>query len=189
MATVRGYRWPRTTGAGFQLTTTPHRILTRSSSASLRLEPERAAGEVDGFSPAALESRISLKVSIPDHRAMALLDVDRCSQVVANLVENGLCYARSRLHVQLTDDVGGIELRVHDDGPGVPADDLPHVFEWLYASKHRPDDRESGSGLGLVIVREIVHAMGGSVWAESAPGSGAALIVRIPRMWASAGEE
>ena len=138
---------------------------------------------------AALESRISLEVSIPDHRAMALLDVDRCSQVVANLVENGLCYARSRLHVQLTDDVGGIELRVHDDGPGVPADDLPHVFEWLYASKHRPDDRESGSGLGLVIVREIVHAMGGSVWAESAPGSGAALIVRIPRTWASAGEE
>ena len=90
---------------------------------------------------------------------------------------------------QLTDDVGGIELRVHDDGPGVPADDLPHVFERLYASKHRPDDRESGSGLGLAIVRELVHAMGGSVWAESTPGSGATLVVRIPRTWASAGEK
>ena len=65
---------------------------------------------------------------------MALLDVDRWSQVVANLVENGLRYARSRLHVQLTDDVGGIELRVHDDGPGIPADDLSHVFERLSAS-------------------------------------------------------
>ena len=147
------------------------------------------AGVVDGFSPAALESGISLEVSIPDHRAMALLDVDRWSQVVANLVENGLRYARSRLHVQLTDDVGGMELRVHDDGPGVPADDLPHVFERLYASKHRPDDRESGSGLGLAIVRELVHAMGGSVWAESTPGSGATLLVRIPRTWASASEE
>jgi len=52
-----------------------------------------------------------------------------------------------------------------------------------------PDDRESGSGLELAIVREMVHAMGGSVWAESAPGSGATLGVRTPRTWASAGEK
>ena len=57
------------------------------------------------------------------------------------------------------------------------------------STEHRPDDRESGSGLGLVIARELVHAMGGSVWAESTPGSGATLVVRIPRTWASAGEE
>ena len=63
------------------------------------------------------------------------------------------------------------------------------MFKRLYASKHSPDDRESGSGLGLAIVRELVHAMGGSVWAESTPGSGATLVVRIPRTWASAGEE
>ena len=109
--------------------------------------------------------------------------------MVANLMENGLRYARSRLHVQLTDDVGGMELRVDDDGPGVPADDLPHVFERLYSSKHCPDDRESGSGLGLAIVRELVHAMGVSVRAESTLGSGATLVVRIPRTWTSAGEE
>jgi len=63
------------------------------------------------------------------------------------------------------------------------------VFERLYASKHRPDGRESSSGLGLAIVRELVRAMSGSVWAESTPGFGATLVVRIPRTWASAGEE
>ena len=144
---------------------------------------------VDGFIPAALESGISLGSSTPDHRVTAIVDVDRWAQVIANLVENGLRYANSRLDVDLTETATGIQLRVVDDGPGIPADDLPHVFERLYASKRRPDVRESGSGLGLAIVRELVQAMGGSVWAESEPGGGASLVVQLPGVESSDAEE
>ncbi len=116
-------------------------------------------------------------------------DPEQLEQVVRNLVENGLRYANSRLDVDLTETATGIQLRVVDDGPGIPADDLPHVFERLYASKRRPDVRESGSGLGLAIVRELVQAMGGSVWAESEPGGGASLVVQMPGVESSDAEE
>ncbi len=144
---------------------------------------------VDGFTPTALESGVSLGSMTSNHRLTAIVDVDRWAQVVANLVENGLRYANSSLDVDLTETATGIQLSVRDDGPGIPADDLPHVFERLYASKRRPDVRESGSGLGLAIVRELVQAMGGSVWAESQPGGGASLVVQLPGMESSDVEE
>ena len=69
---------------------------------------------------------------------------------------------------------------VEDDGPGIAPEDLPHVFERLYVSAHRPSRRESGSGLGLAIVRQLVEAMGGTVEATSAPTGGARLAVTLP---------
>ena len=144
---------------------------------------------VDGFAPAALESGVSLGSSTTDQRVTAIVDVDRWAQVVANLVENGLRYANSRLDVDLTATATGIQLSVTDDGPGIAVDDLPHVFERLYASKRRPDVRESGSGLGLAIVRELVLAMGGSVWAESQPNGGTSLVVELPGGGSSGAEE
>jgi len=144
---------------------------------------------VAGFAPAALELGVSLGSSTTDQRVTAIVDVDRWAQVVANLVENGLRYANSRLDVDLTVTATGIQLSLTDDGPGIALDDLPHVFERLYASKRRPDVRESGSGLGLAIVRVLVHALGGSVWAESQPGGGASLVVELPGGASSGAEE
>jgi two-component system sensor histidine kinase MprB len=72
-------------------------------------------------------------------------------------------------------------LTVDDDGPGIATEDLPHVFERLYVSKHQPTRREVGSGLGLAIVRELVEGMGGSVQAADNPnGPGARMEVRLP---------
>ncbi len=59
-----------------------------------------------------------------------------------------------------------------DDGPGIAAEDLPHVFERLYVARRQPDRRETGSGLGPAIVRELVTAMGGHVRASRVPGRG-----------------
>jgi signal transduction histidine kinase len=72
-----------------------------------------------------------------------------------------------------------------DDGPGIAAEDLPHVFERLYVARRQPDRRETGSGLGLAIVRELVTAMGGQVRASAAEGEdttmpGACLSVFLP---------
>lgn len=137
---------------------------------------------VDGFVPAASGSAVELNVSSPADPVIARIDTDRWGQVVGNLTENALRHASGRVDIEVTGTPGNVHLSVTDDGPGIAAEDLPHVFERLYVSKRSPASQESGSGLGLAIVRELVQAMGGQVAAESAPGGGARLTVTVPAL-------
>ncbi len=75
---------------------------------------------------------------------------------------------------------GGARIEVADDGPGIAAEDLPHVFERLYVAKAAPVRKEAGSGLGLAIVRELVEAMGGSVAATANQPTGTVMVVHLP---------
>jgi signal transduction histidine kinase len=67
---------------------------------------------------------------------------------------------------------------VEDDGPGISAEDLPHVFDRFYTVNRTPA-RQMGSGLGLAIVHELVDAMGGTVDAEPGRSGGARMVVRL----------
>jgi len=107
-------------------------------------------------------------------------DPDRVAQVLANLIENACKYSRSQVFVSCRTDGGRAVVTVDDDGPGIGADDLPHVFERLYRSSRRPERKENASGLGLAIVRELVTAMGGGVAAGGAPSGGARLSFWLP---------
>ena len=111
--------------------------------------------------------------------AGAHVDPDRLQQVIANLVENAIKYASSTIAVTVTGPPGPPTIVVADDGPGIAAEDLPHVFERLYVAAHTPKRRETGSGLGLAIVRELVDAMGGTVAAEANPTGGTRMIVTL----------
>src|SRR5439155_3068222 len=103
----------------------------------------------------------------------------RLAQVVANLIENALNFATSRIDVGAHVSGGDIEISVEDDGPGIADDDLPRVFDRLYTSARPPARNGTGSGLGLAIVRELVQAMGGAVRAERvAPGT--RMVVALP---------
>ena len=107
------------------------------------------------------------------------LDPERLGQVVANLVENALKYARSRVDVRTDERDGLVVIEVADDGPGIPADEIGRVFERLYTS--RPvTGRAVGTGLGLAIVHELVTTMGGDVEVESTPDSGATFRILLP---------
>ena len=70
-------------------------------------------------------------------------------------------------------------LDVADTGPGIPADELPHVFDRLWRG-HRARS-VAGSGIGLAVVRELVTAHGGTVTATSPAGGGTAVTIRLPR--------
>jgi signal transduction histidine kinase len=125
---------------------------------------------------------VSLDVDVPaDQEVTTRADPDRLAQVVANLVENALGFARSRVTVGTHTHGADVLVAVEDDGPGISADDLPHVFEPFYRSK-APPARRLGTGLGLAIVRELVAAMGGSVRVDPAPaGSGTRVVVNLPQ--------
>ena len=69
------------------------------------------------------------------------------------------------------------EIEVDDNGQGISAEALPHIFDRFWQAT----DKDGGSGLGLAIVKSIVEAHGGKVWGESEPGEGTRFTVRLPR--------
>ena len=133
----------------------------------------------EGFRPAAEASGVSLAVEGPARATLvADADPDRLAQVVANLVENALDFASGRVTVGTGRVEGAVEIWVEDDGPGIDADDIAHIFDRFYRASRTPS-RHVGSGLGLAIVHELVDAMGGAVRAESSPEGGARLVVAL----------
>jgi two-component system sensor histidine kinase BaeS len=108
-------------------------------------------------------------------------DPDRLHQAVSNLLANAARYCRPgdqvtvRAHMDSTSAV----LVVADTGPGIPADELPHVFDRLWRGERAHS--VAGSGIGLAVVRELVAAHRGSVTVESPPGHGTVVTIRVPR--------
>lgn len=140
-----------------------------------------AAESVDGFRHEAGEAGVALTLHAPAP-VPAVVDPDRTQQVVANLVENALKYAGGQVVVTVGAVDGHVRLEVADDGPGIAAEDLPHVFERLYVAQAAPVRKEAGSGLGLAIARELVEAMGGTVAATANQPTGTVMVVRLPAM-------
>jgi signal transduction histidine kinase len=98
------------------------------------------------------------------------LDAARMREVLSNLLTNALRYAPpgSQVLVRLAARPGappGVILEVQDSGPGIPAEDLPYIFDRFYKARD-----SGGMGLGLAIARHLVEAQGGRIQAESSPG-------------------
>jgi signal transduction histidine kinase len=109
-------------------------------------------------------------------------DVDRLAQAIGNLSGNALKFARSTVWIRSRIEGNLVAVDVADDGAGIPIGDLPHVFERLYQASNSPQRKESGSGLGLTIVRELVEGMGGTVEVASEEGTGTTFTIRLPRV-------
>ncbi|MEV8479516.1 HAMP domain-containing sensor histidine kinase [Streptomyces sp. NPDC051173] len=103
-------------------------------------------------------------------------------RLLANLVDNALRHAASRVTVRAALAPGGAVavLEVADDGPGIPEDRRERVFERFVRLDAARDRESGGSGLGLAIAREIAHAHGGTLTAGERPGGGARLVARFP---------
>jgi PAS domain S-box-containing protein len=110
-------------------------------------------------------------------------DSDRMAQVASNLVSNALKYspAGTPVRVELRGESDTVELRVHNDGPPIPADLLPRLFEPLQRGTPQVDRASRSIGLGLYIVKHLVEAHGGTVAAQSEQGRGTTFTVRLPR--------
>ncbi len=134
---------------------------------------------VDAFRPAATELGVGLEVETPE-TLRVVGDASRVAQIVANLVENALKFARTTIRVELLPGAEWVEIRVADDGPGVDPVEVHRVFERLYVSRSVPG-RSVGTGLGLAIVGELSAAMGGSAAVSTEHGPGATFVVRLPR--------
>jgi two-component system sensor histidine kinase BaeS len=135
---------------------------------------------LEAFMPAAAEIGVALAME-PGEPVAATLDAQRLAQIVANLVENALKFATTRVSVGVHALGDELELHVDDDGPGIAPNDLPHVFERLYTSRTVPG-RTLGTGIGLAIVRELALAMGGDARVQPIDTEGTRFVVRFPRV-------
>jgi two-component system, OmpR family, phosphate regulon sensor histidine kinase PhoR len=122
-----------------------------------------------------------------DDRVLA--DPLRLSQVVTNLLENAHRHARgfTYIRVETSLEAGGVKLLVKDDGAGIPAKDLPHIFQRFYRVDKGRSRESGGTGLGLSIVKHIVVQHGGAIAAHSRQGEGTEIEILLP--YAVAGDE
>lgn len=136
---------------------------------------------VEGFSRRADELGVDLSVDVTSP-AIAETDPDRVSQIAQNLVENALRFTpeTGSVKVSVGSDDETVTIAVVDSGAGISPEDLPHVFDRHFVGRQR-SVRKEGSGLGLSIVKGLVDRMGGSVAAESTPGRGTTITVKLDR--------
>jgi len=137
----------------------------------------------DVVRPSAEAKGVRLVVDLDPEVGTTAADPDRLQQVVWNLLSNAVRFTPPKGRVVMTasreSDV--ITLRVEDDGQGIPAEHLPHVFERFRQVDSSTTRAHGGLGLGLAIVRHLVEAHGGTVTASSGgPGCGATFTVRLP---------
>lgn len=123
---------------------------------------------------------VTLQLRVRDAIPPAQLDGERILQVLGNLLANAIKYTErgGTVSVDVGRHEGALQFVVTDTGAGIPRDDLPHIFDLYWHARRTA--RRRGSGYGLAIVRGIVEAHGGTVFAESELGKGSRFVVRLP---------
>jgi two-component system phosphate regulon sensor histidine kinase PhoR len=141
--------------------------LLQSAAERMKMQAERAG----------LNLRVESREDLPVLR----VDQARLEQVLVNLIHNSVKFTRAGGEVTLLAEPSrdAVQFAVKDSGIGIPADDVPRIFERFYrVDKSRTG---SGTGLGLSIARHIIEAHGGKIWAESVEGKGSTFFFTIPR--------
>lgn len=155
-----------------------------SGEALRRHEPvelaDRIASVLDSLRPLADLRRIRLSADLQS--ATCSGDAEWLDQVFTNLVDNAIKHNRDTGQVWVTTrtEPGHAVCQVTDDGPGIAASDLPHVFSRFYRADRSRSRQTGGVGLGLAIARSIVEAHGGTLTVDSLPGQGTVFTVRLP---------
>ena len=123
---------------------------------------------------------LNLTLACPDVLPKVRADKPRLGQVLVNLLHNAIKFTPKGGEIKLAADQQGnmIVFSVHDTGMGIPADDLPRIFERFYKTDRARSG--GGTGLGLAIARHLVEAHGGKIWAESIKEEGSTFYFSIP---------
>ena len=116
----------------------------------------------------------------------ANIDPDHFREVVSNLIENAIKYTPSgEVVVNVTGDDKQISVSVKDSGIGIPAEDIPHLFQKFYRVDNSDTREIGGTGLGLYLSRRLAEAMSGNLRVESKYKEGSTFYLEIPRMSSS----
>jgi len=148
------------------------------TSVDLRELALRAAETLRGYSPGT-----RVEVSAPETLPPVQGDPDQLERVILNLGSNALKYSppAGLVRLSVTREGDSVEVALSDEGPGIPPESLPRLFDKFYRVPEAPGKKRTGTGLGLTISKMIVDAHGGSIRAESILGKGSTFRVRLPQ--------
>ena len=140
---------------------------------------EFVRGIYDRFRSYVWYKHITFVFDCDDEALTAPIDSENLTKVVSNLLNNATKFTKDyiELAVRRKTEEGVFEIRVTDNGPGVPDEKLDKLFEPFYQGDDTP---QSGTGLGLYLVKSIVDAWGGNIRVENAPGKGISFCIRLP---------
>jgi PAS domain S-box-containing protein len=148
-----------------------------------KVDLSRVTGDVmTALRPGADGKKQALTNEIPDTLPPVLADGDRVAQVLINLIGNAIAYTPDEGHIRVLGRLldSYVQVDVIDDGIGIALEEQGKIWERFYRSE-RPEVREqTGTGLGLPIVRSLVELQGGKVWVESQPGDGSTFSLTLP---------
>jgi two-component system phosphate regulon sensor histidine kinase PhoR len=137
---------------------------------------------VERLRPQSERQRLKLIVDLSDDLPPVLSDALRTQQVVGNLLHNAIKFTpeggKVTLRARLQSDGSHVVFSVKDTGVGIPAAELPRIFERFYKADRARSG--GGTGLGLAISRHIVQAQGGKIWAKSKEGKGSTIFFTLP---------
>jgi len=127
-----------------------------------------------GFEKQARDKGIAISSTLPDGLPKVSGDRDRLEQVMVNLLDNAIKYTPSGGRVSVTAEKtdGAVRVDVKDTGIGIPAADIPRIFERFYRVDKARSRELGGTGLGLAIVKHIIQGHNGKMQVESSPGKG-----------------
>ncbi|MBI9050216.1 MAG: HAMP domain-containing protein [Anaerolineaceae bacterium] len=162
-------------------------ILTRASSGMLKLDCQPLVlAEL-------VQQRCNLLQALADQRGIKILlaksddgcvlgDKDRLAQVLDNLLQNAIRYSPQcgQITIEIQQSARMLSCSVHDDGPGIPAEHQPYIFERFYRVEASRNRQGGGAGLGLAIARALLQAQTGSIEVESQPAQGTTFRMMLP---------
>ena len=138
---------------------------------------------IETYQVLASGKNISIKGSIDPSLPSIHGDPRRLDQVLSNLISNAIKFTGEKGEVEVgaaRADTSLVKVWVRDNGEGIPADELGHIFEKYRQSGNGKNSSQKGTGLGLVICKMIVEAHGGKIWVESEPKKGSAFYFSLP---------
>jgi PAS domain S-box-containing protein len=110
-------------------------------------------------------------------------DPERLREVITNLFDNAVKYTeQGKVSIGLTGNTDVVQFYIRDTGPGIPSEDVPHLFQKFYRVDNSATRTIGGTGLGLFISRKIIELYQGRIWVESALGKGSTFFVNLPRL-------
>jgi len=134
----------------------------------------------DLFQPVAEDAGITLSLDLPEQTLQVAGNKTRLQRAISNLIDNALKFSvsGSQVHVSAAIDGDALRVQIRDEGIGISADDMNHIFERFYRSDQSRS--KPGNGLGLSYAVSIIRSHGGDIQVTSTIGSGSTFTIRIP---------
>jgi signal transduction histidine kinase len=137
---------------------------------------------VDSFQSEANHKRLSLRFDPPQNDLIVEGDSPKISIALGNMVTNAITFTNPGGHIDVVAESipGHVRVSVIDDGIGIPANDLPHIFDRFYQVESHLTRKHGGMGLGLSVSKVMIEMHGGRIWAESLEGKGSTFTFLLP---------